>query len=58
MEYVNKHQNRRISLLLPRKTPSLTPLERPSKLLEILRNTDANKSMLRKTISVELVKNK
>jgi len=58
INYVNKHQNRRIYALLPRKPLTSLALERPDKLLERLKSRSAGQPMLRKTISVELVKTK
>ena len=58
MEFITKHQNKRLAHLLPRRTPSLVPIQRPNKLLEKLRSPSMGKSFLRKTISVELQKTK
>ena len=58
MEFIIKHQNKRLSQNLPKRSPSLAPIERPNKLLEKLKSPSIGKSFLRKTISVELAKGK
>ena len=59
VSFMIKNQNKRISPLLPKRSPILIPIERPpNKLLERLRASNPPQNTLRKTISVELSKTK